>query len=896
MAIAPTPDASRRPTPGPAGAEPRPSWLAPVALSVALAAALVLGGLVALERFVGELRAEEDEELVAVASMRAGQVAGWRQETLDDAATLATLVDLGAALGAGPADAAAHRSLPARLAGVLERRQDLSAIALLDGTRRVHLAVGRPATDFEGPVLEALLDEAARRRGPAMSNPQRATPGAPTWIDVATLLPARPGEAAGVLVLRYDPARVLFGDLLAWPIPSHRARTLLVRPVGDRLEVLGGSGPGLPAPLTTLSLAGDDPLARAMRGERGDGAWLWPGGRDVLTAAVPVPGTDWRLVAEQDFASSMSPLRTQAVALGVALGAALAVVVALGWLWWRLQLARWERRRERALAERAALQDRLDLLSRHANDMMILADGQQVVVDVNDRACEALGYAREELVGRTLRELRDPTTLAEQPLLTADQLEQGGAVFETRYRRQDGSTFPVEVSIRIAPFGGQRFVQGIVRDITERRRLELELQLADRMASVGSLAAGVAHEVNNPLAYVLANLDFALADLAREKPDMPEVRHALVEAREGAVRVRQVVRDLKTFSHGDEADRRPVDVRRVLQTAVGMAQNEIRQRARLSLELADIPPVLGSEHRLGQAFLNLLVNAAQAINPGAPERNLVNASTALAEDGRVMVEIADTGGGIPAEALPRIFDPFFTTRPVGSGIGLGLSIVHAIVTDLGGEVRVRSEPGQGSIFTVLLPPTQAVQASTPPAAPATAPAAAPSAPAAAPFAVPATTPRPSTTPRPAATPVPLPAPLAAPVPAGGPAVGRVLVVDDEPLVGKAVTRILAPPHQVTLASSATDALRLLQAGPYDVVLCDLMMPGMTGMELHARLVASDPAMADRMIFLSGGAYTETARTFLERVPNARMDKPFEPATLREVVAGAVAAARAGAGG
>jgi len=514
---------------------------------------------------------------------------------------------------------------------------------------------------------------------------------------------------------------------------------------------------------------------------------------------------------------------------------------------WRREVGRWEARRARAREERAALQARIDILSRHANDMMVLTDEQQRLVDVNDRTCEALGYGREELIGQPVRMLRDPATLADFEARTAEEIEKGGVIFETRYRRKDGATFPVEASVRTSVVGGRRFFQAVIRDITERRRLELQLQLADRMASVGSLASGVAHEINNPLAYLVANLDFALAELERPGHDQGEVKRALAEAHHGALRVREIVKDLRTFSRGQDSAREPVDVRRVLQSSLSLAQSEIRAKARLAMELGEVPPVLANEHRLGQALLNLLVNAAQAIPPGDPDRHVVQASTARWPDGRVAIEITDTGAGIPAAALPRIFDPFFTTRATGTGTGLGLAIVHGIVTDLGGEVLVRSEPGHGSIFTVLLP-------------------------AAAPRVEPLLTPPPV-------------APPAAPGPS------RVLLIDDEPLVGRAVTRVLSPPHQVTVAPTAEDGLRLLEAGGWDAILCDLMLPGLSGMELHERLAATRPEDARRMVFLSGGAFNDGAREFLERVPNQRIEKPFDPPRLRQVVAALVAARR-----
>ncbi len=510
-----------------------------------------------------------------------------------------------------------------------------------------------------------------------------------------------------------------------------------------------------------------------------------------------------------------------------------------------------------------------ELFSRHANDMMLLADEEQRLVDVNDRFCELLGYSREEALRLTVRDLRDPSTLEDLPQRTREELDTGAALFETRYRRKDGLTFPVEVSIRVAAVDGRRYFQAIVRDITERRRLELQLQLADRMASVATLSAGVAHEINNPLAYVVGNLDYSLAHLGKVPEDLAEVRKALEDARGGAVRVGQIVRDLRTFSRAGEADRTEVDVRRALQSAVTLAQTEIRQRAQLSLELGPVPPVLGSAHRLGQLFLNLLVNAAQAIPPGNPGRNLVQATTALAPDGRVRIEITDTGAGIAPEVLPRIFDPFFTTRAIGKGTGLGLAIVHGIVTELGGEITVRSEPNGGSIFTVLLPPAR--RAAAPDAQPAAAPTPASL----------ALTPMPAT--RSARDGEPLPAE------AGSGA--DVLVVDDEPMVGRAITRMLVPHHRVTAVLGAAEALAALSNGHFDAILCDLAMPDMTGMALYDKLQAEAPALAARMVFLTGGAFTREAAEFLDRVPNARLEKPFSPAQLRMAVARLQAAPR-----
>lgn len=265
---------------------------------------------------------------------------------------------------------------------------------------------------------------------------------------------------------------------------------------------------------------------------------------------------------------------------------------------------------------------------------------------------------------------------------------------------------------------------GTVQDVTEGKQLQAKLAHVERMASLGTLAGGVAHEVNNPLAYVISNLRFLDEELGALSAELPperleEARAALRETREGADRVRRIVRDLQAFSRADEQSG-PVALERVLELAIKIAWSEIRQRARLVKDYAPVPPVAGSETRLGQVFLNLLVNAAHAIAPGAVEQNEIRIATRMEGDDRVAVEVRDTGCGIAAEARGRVFEPFYTTKPVGMGTGLGLSICHGIVTSLGGKITLESEVGRGTTFRVVLPVarTRAEASATTPVPPA----------------------------------------------------------------------------------------------------------------------------------------------------------------------------------
>ncbi len=254
---------------------------------------------------------------------------------------------------------------------------------------------------------------------------------------------------------------------------------------------------------------------------------------------------------------------------------------------------------------------------------------------------------------------------------------------------------------------GRRLLAGVALDVTDRKTMQAQLVVSDRLAAVGTLAAGVAHEINNPLAFVLSNLSYLAGELhalAREVPPgrMAEMEEVLREATDGAHRVRQIVRDLRTFSRGDDEVATAVNVQAVLESAITLARSELKQRAQIIRDYREVPLVEGNEGRFGQVFLNLLINAAQAIPLGCPEHHEVRLSLRTAGD-RVVVEVRDTGVGMPPEVRARIFDPFYTTKPVGEGTGLGLSICHGIVTGFGGDISVESEEGRGSTFRVSLP-------------------------------------------------------------------------------------------------------------------------------------------------------------------------------------------------
>ena len=477
--------------------------------------------------------------------------------------------------------------------------------------------------------------------------------------------------------------------------------------------------------------------------------------------------------------------------------------------------------------------------------------GAQIIF-TNTTTVRALGYDEaSQIIGRSVIDFIHPADRQRAMKASFEALGQRvaqrgapEASIELRVARRDGTYAIFErTTVKDITFEGESAVLLVLNDVTEQKEMLRRLQVADRMASIGTLAAGVAHEINNPLAYVVANLGYLEEALdrrrSRQSVDWEEFGKAVADASAGASRVRQIVSSLKTFSRGDEERYGPVDLAEVLRSAVEMCWNELRHRARLVLEPSNVPPVEGNAVRLGQVFVNLLVNAAQAIPDGAADDNEIRVTATRAESGRIVVTVSDTGCGMTPEVMAHIFEPFFTTKPIGVGTGLGLAICHGIVASMGGELEVESEPGRGTTFRLILQPARR-PATLPPLAPAT---------------------------------------------AGVPgARARVLVVDDEAAVGAVVRRLLGREHEVISVTSGREALTRLAGGEdFDVIACDLMMPDVSGMDFYEEVVKTFPDSADRVFFMTGGTFTPRAQAFLERTGLRRLDKPFDSESLRETV-------------
>jgi two-component system NtrC family sensor kinase len=362
--------------------------------------------------------------------------------------------------------------------------------------------------------------------------------------------------------------------------------------------------------------------------------------------------------------------------------------------------------RKRAEEAVRASEERLQLVLQSVGEIFWEWDVPLGTFRVASNAAEVLGVPAAEL--STARALIRRTHEADRRAL-ARVPERHTVELDHRVLSARGEWRWVHTRARVVSrdaAGRPQRVVGASADVTEHKQLESELHLADRLASLGSLAAGIAHEINNPLSYVLANAQFALDELgggaAAAPASLEEVVEALRAACDGAERVAAIVRDLKVLSRADDEAVGPVRLRAVVDSAATLVRNEIRDRATLSVDVPEDLRVRGNAQRLGQVVINLLVNAAQAIDPGAPQRNRVSVA-ARARGPEVVIEVSDTGCGISADGLPRIFDPFYTTKPPGVGTGLGLTISHRLVSSLGGRIEVDSARGKGSTFSIVLP-------------------------------------------------------------------------------------------------------------------------------------------------------------------------------------------------
>ncbi|MCK6545036.1 response regulator [Myxococcota bacterium] len=509
----------------------------------------------------------------------------------------------------------------------------------------------------------------------------------------------------------------------------------------------------------------------------------------------------------------------------------------------RLALAERRILRERAAASSAAPEGRATLgdadfriVLERMSDLVVLHRSGRVVY-VNPAVLRVLELpSLEAVAGRHVAEFVHPDDRA----LLAERLARVSVadgplpLSELRFVATSGRV----VCLETAPVPGVLF-EGVptalvvARDVTERKRMQAQLLTAERMASVGSLAACIAHQLNNPLTYVLGNLSYAARGLgqllagrtADEVARALSLEIALADARQGVERVRRVVAELTTLSSPELDEDAALEVRKVLESSITLASNEIRHRARLEKNIQELPAVWANEVSLGLVFLNLLLVTARRIEEGAASAHTLSVTADTDAAGWAMIVIRELGPASPVE--------------LGGAIPAGLHICETIVEGLGGKLVALEESGRPVGHVVRLPPSAEVPVRERTEAPGP----------------------------------------AAPVELGDRR-ARILVVDDEPVIAATMRRALEG-YDLYVVTSGRDALELCRGMPFDLVLCDLMMPDLTGMDLYEELRRDARGLEKQIVFMTGGAFTERARRFLAHVP--WVGKPFDVDELQALV-------------
>lgn len=526
--------------------------------------------------------------------------------------------------------------------------------------------------------------------------------------------------------------------------------------------------------------------------------------------------------------------------------------------------------REVTAGERSEL--RYQTLIEAADDAIMIADLQSAkFIEANPASQKMLGYSLQELRGMTGRNL---CKAGQDELITEASrgLNEEGAAYVKKVRlvRRDGSELWAEMRMAVSHTIGKGFYLSVLRDVTSRVESEQELETSNRalrdaheqlirtskLAAMGELAAGVAHEVNNPASFAMVNLSLIQTQLTELQAEMSrgadlnalqrrteELTQLAAESLEGVRRITRITRDLNSFARVDDRVMGPVDMAEVVRVATRMAHNEIRHRATLDVKLDGRAIVRGDAARLTQVITNLLVNASHAIDEGAAAVNTICVSTEDL-DGHVVITVRDSGKGIAKELQERIFDPFFTTKPRGIGTGLGLPMCGEIVRAHHGRIEVDSAEGEGATFRVWLPASDEVPttvASAPPT-----------------------------------------------VPSARPEKPVVLLIDDDVLVLRTYRRALTGRYEVIAAEGGAQGLHELDEHKHiDAIVCDLMMPDVDGPTVYEIVEKSRPDLCNRIVFCTGGVFTERIQSFARSHKDVLFPKPESREDLCDLVEHAI---------
>jgi len=491
-------------------------------------------------------------------------------------------------------------------------------------------------------------------------------------------------------------------------------------------------------------------------------------------------------------------------------------------------------------------QERLERMFESATDGIVVTTLDGTVLKVNERAAQMIGYAfASELLGKNCLDCVAPGD-REKMANNMQKVVKEGLIKRQEYTlcKEDGTEFPGELSTNIIKdaSGNAIGLITIARDITERRQaeeredqLQQELNLASRLASIGQLAAGVAHEINNPLTGVIG---FSHLMLSRDIPD--DMKQDLQVIHSEAKRVAKIVENLLVFAHQRKTGREYVAINDIITRVLELRAYEMKvNNIELENQLdPDLPLTMADAGQLQQVFLNIILNAEHFMTKAHNKGKLLVKTEKI--DGNIRAYFTDDGTGISKENLDNIFNPFFTTKEVGKGTGLGLSICHGIITQHKGRIYAQSQLGKGATFVIELPivaePVQAGKAKVTQKEP------------------------------------------------QKPRGAKILVVDDEEAILTFLSRLLSEwGHSVETINNADTALEKLNAERYSLVLLDIKLPGMSGIELYQRIEDIAPALARRVMFITGDIMEGTTRAFLDKTGAPYITKPLDIEVLKKTI-------------
>jgi len=458
-------------------------------------------------------------------------------------------------------------------------------------------------------------------------------------------------------------------------------------------------------------------------------------------------------------------------------------------------------------------------------------------VFVNDAMCKILGLGRDDIVGRQFGSFVDQSDekFVDSSRAIMDEVISKGMTLAGLFGtivKGDGSRRIIGISVSpLRDASGEiAGIRGISRDITDRMKMEQQLLMAGKLASIGELAAGVAHEINNPLTAIMG-----YAQLLADESDVPQnIKADLEKIYSQSQRAAKIVQNLLTFARSYALKKKVIDINELILRSLDLRSYEHKVG---NIEIVTnlqtgLPGISADENQIQQVILNIIVNAEQAL--AKKHAGKIEVTTRLDND-NIRIIIADNGPGIPRDMLERLFDPFFTTKDVGEGTGLGLSVCHGIITKHGGRIYADSVEGQGSVFTIELPTTTEGRSQEGEL------------------------------------------PVKFGKGAQKAAIGkRVLIVDDEVVIRDILLRILTDRgYQVDSASSGSEGLEKIKGGKYDAYLLDIKMPGIDGKDMYESIGNKFPALVDRVIFITGDTITKSTLDFLESTGRKYLSKPLD---------------------